>query len=261
MHALVFQSILSFFLSAAVVIIITIIAERYGTKIGGIIGTLPSTLIIALLFIAINKGEAFAAQTAAVVPAEMGINLIFLFIFVLLIPRSLPLAILGSFTTWTILSLLLYYSAITSLFHTLLIFITALLATFLSLEYLKNIPSTTGVRVHYTPKKILLRGILAGVVIAIAISLSHYGPLLSGIFSVFPAIFFSTMLISVREHGASFAAPLGKIMILGSITVTIYAALISLLYPTAGILTGTILAFLLSLGSALTLFYLRKKIK
>ena len=47
MSFLLFQIILPFILSAMIVIIIMFIAERYGTKIGGILGTLPSTIVIA----------------------------------------------------------------------------------------------------------------------------------------------------------------------------------------------------------------------
>ncbi|MFH1101468.1 MAG: DUF3147 family protein [Methanobacteriota archaeon] len=261
MTLLLIQSVISFILSAVIVILVTIIAERYGTKTGGIIGTLPSTLPIALIFIGLNQGDHFAAQVATVVPAEMGINLVFLFIFALLASRSLILAIAGSFTIWTVLSLGLYFLNTNLLIVSLIIFIIALLTTFITMEYKKKIPSTSQVQVHYTPLKILLRGLLAGIVIAIAVSLSQIDAILSGMISVFPVIFFSTMLISVREHGPGFAASLAKTMILGSITVVTYAILCSILYPCIGLLWGTITAFIVSLGVAFILFLLRKKIR
>ena len=104
MFSLLFQIIIPFFLSAIVVILITVIAEKFGTKVGGILGTLPSTIVIAFLFIAFNEGENFASQAAAVVPAELGINVVFLFVFALLIHRSTVLAFVGTFAIWGILS-------------------------------------------------------------------------------------------------------------------------------------------------------------
>ena len=83
-YSLLYHTIIPFALSALVVILVTIIAEKYGTKTGGVIGTLPSTIIIAFLFIALDKGVQFASESVAVVPAEMGINLVFLLIFALL---------------------------------------------------------------------------------------------------------------------------------------------------------------------------------
>ena len=100
MLSLPFQTIFPFFASAAVVIIITIIAEKYGTKTGGILGTLPTTIIIAFIFIALNRGVDFASVSVAVVPAEIGINLIFMFIIAILIRRSIYLAFTISFLVW-----------------------------------------------------------------------------------------------------------------------------------------------------------------
>jgi len=80
------------------------IAERYGTKTGGIFGTLPSTIVIAFIFIAINQNVDFAAQSAAVVPAELGINVVFLLLFALLVHRSTYIAFAVSLTVWAILS-------------------------------------------------------------------------------------------------------------------------------------------------------------
>jgi len=261
MNPLLLQTSISFILSAIVVILITIIAERYGTKTGGILGTLPSALPIALLFIGLNQGDAFAAQVAAVVPAEMGINLVFLFLFALLSTRSLLLAIVGSFAVWTILSLAFYLLNTHHLIVSLMIFIIPLLTTFLIMEYKKKIPSKQKVSIHYTPLKILTRGLLAGTVIAFAVSLSQVDATLSGIISVFPVIFFSTMLISVREHGPDFAASLAKTMILGSVSVITYAVICAITFPLIGLSRGSITAFIVSLGAAFVLFLLRKKIR
>lgn len=108
MLAFILQSVVPFVFSALIVIIITVIAEKYGTKVGGIFGTLPSTIIIAFIFIALNKGVGFASKSVAVVPSEMGINLLFLLIFVTLAYRSTTIALICSMTVWAILSSVLY---------------------------------------------------------------------------------------------------------------------------------------------------------
>ena len=97
MFSPVLQIIIPFFLSAFVVIIVTYIAENYGTKAGGILGTLPSTIIIAFVFIALSEDLVFASNAASVVPAELGINVIFLFIFAILVKRSVVLAFVRGF--------------------------------------------------------------------------------------------------------------------------------------------------------------------
>ena len=97
MLSLPFQTILPFIASATAVIVITIIAEKFGTKTGGILGTLPTTIIIAYVFIALNRGVDFASDSISVVPTEIGINIIFLFIISILISRSILLAYVSSF--------------------------------------------------------------------------------------------------------------------------------------------------------------------
>ena len=261
MYSILFQSVIPFVLSALIVIIITIIAEKYGTKVGGILGTLPSTIIIAFVFISINKGVDFASQSVAVVPAELGINLIFLFLFAILASRSTTLAFVVSLATWTLLSSLLFIFDVTNIFFSLVIYAISLCFTFTVLECYKKIPSTGKVIVHYTPMKIITRGVLAGMVIAISVLLSNLGAVLSGIFSVFPAIISSTMLISVRKHGPDFAAGMAKSMIFGISSVCTYATVIHFLYPIYGVFIGSVVAFGISFILTMILFNLRSKIR
>ena len=107
MDSLMLQIIIPFVLSALVVIIVMFIAETYGSKVGGILGTLPSTIVVAFVFIGLSEGPEFAADAAAVVPAELGINILFLFVFALLAHRSTVLAFLITFSIWSLLSSLL----------------------------------------------------------------------------------------------------------------------------------------------------------
>lgn len=261
MISLLFQVIIPFVLSAAIIILITIIAERYGTKTGGILGTLPSTIIVAFIFISLNKGVYFASQSAAIVPAEMGVNLLFLFIFALLSYHSIYVAITASLTVWVLFTSLLFVLNLENIFVSIAIYTAALIFTFMVLEQVKKTPSIGSVTVHYTPMKIILRGLLAGTVIAIAVFLSNVGAALSGIFSVFPAIFLSTMLISLREHGPNFAGGIAKSMIFGSQSVMIYAVAIYFFYPLYGVVSGSIFAFGISIIVMMILLGLRKNIK
>jgi len=261
MNSLLFQVIIPFVLSAVIIILITIIAERYGTKTGGILGTIPSTIIVAFVFISLNRGVYFASQSAVVVPAEMGVNLVFLFIFAILSYRSMYIAITTSLTVWILLTSLLFVLSLENIFVSIAIYAAALIFTFMVLERVKKTPSIGSVAVRYTPMKIILRGLLAGTVIAIAVFLSNIGAVLSGIFSVFPAIFLSTMLISLREHGPNFADGIAKSMIFGSQSVMIYAAAIYFFYPLYGVVLGSIFAFGISIIVMVILLGLRKKIK
>jgi hypothetical protein len=261
MEYVIFQILIPFTLSALVVIIVMYIAETYGSKIGGILGTLPSTIVVAFVFISISKGILFASEAAAVVPAELGINVIFLFVFAVLIHKSTVMAFTVSFMTWIVLSALLLIFQITNIFVSIIIYLICVFSAFFYLEKKLMIHSISKVTIHYTPKKIMFRGILAGIVIAIAVLLSNVGSIISGIFSVFPAILSSTMLISVHEHGPDFTAGIAKSMILGLSSVTSYATIIHFLYPIYGIIVGSIIAYGFSFCVTLCIFFVREKMK
>ncbi len=261
MYDFLLQTIIPFILSALVVIIITIIAEKFGTKVGGILGTMPTTIIIAFIFIALNKGVNFASKSVAIVPAEMGINLVFLLVFVILAYKSLIKAIFGSMIIWAILSTILYFYELANIMISILIYLASLICIFYILEKKLNIKSTGKITVHYTPPKIFFRGLLAGTIIAISVFLSNTSAALSGIFSIFPAIFSSTMIITAKEHGPDFSAGIAKSMIFGSMSVMSYAFSIHFLYPLYGIVIGTIIAFLISTIVTLVLFKSKEKIR
>ena len=106
----------------------------------------------------------------------------------------------------------------------------------------------------------MLRGITAGSVIALAVFLSNIDPTLSGIFSIFPAISISTMLITVKEHGTEFSGAMAKSMIFGSQSVMAYIISVYFLYPKFGILFGTIYSFLIAFIITLILLKIRIKI-
>lgn len=251
------EIILPFLFSFLIVIVITILAERYGTKIGGIIGTLPTTIIIAFLFIAINRGIPFAGHSVTVSIAVMAVNLLFLAVFAALVVRSLPLALLGSFGVWTIGAIVIYVSDLDSMLLSQIIFAVAYLGCLWFLEKHERIPSQQKILMTYSVRKILLRGLLAGIVIAAAVALSNVNAALSGILATFPAIFLSTMLIADLEHGPDFTRGLAKAMIFGSYSVAAYGAAIFILYPLIGITAGTIAAILVSLAVSALLYLLR----
>lgn len=261
MLSILVEIILPFFFSFAVVILITMLAERFGTKAGGIAGTLPSTIIIAFLFIALNRGIPFAAHSLTVSIAVMAMNLLFLTIFAALITRSLPHALLGSFGIWAIGTVVIYFSNLDSMLVSQIAFAAAYVGCLWFLEKHKHIPSQQKIIMTYSVRKILLRGLLAGVVIAAAVVLSNVNAALSGVLAMFPAIFLSTMLIADFEHGPDFTRGLAKALIYGSYSVTAYGLAIFILYPTIGITAGTIGAILISLAVSAILYLLRSMLR
>jgi hypothetical protein len=257
---LIWQILIPLLTSSLVVILVTIVAERHGTKIGGILGTLPSTIVVAFIFISLNQNAKFASLAAMIVPAEMGINILFLLIFISVIPHGFLRALVASLGVWCLCSLVLYVSPVHSIFSSCLIYAILMTCIFIFIEKIKKIKSRGKVSITYTPKKILIRGLFAGIMITIAVVMANINEILSGVFSVFPAIFLSTMIICVKEHGPQFTNALGKSMIFGTPTVVSYAIAIHFLYPILPLYGGTVLAYTISLLVVGILFYVKKKI-
>ena len=261
MASLLIQVIIPFILSALIVVIITVIAEKYGTKVGGFLGTLPSTIVVVFVFISLNTDVHFASKSVAVVPAEMGINVFFLFFFTILIKRGLLTATGGALGIWSIISAILYFYNLHDIYISIIIYGILLAIAFLVLEKVIKVKSKGSVKVNYTPIKIAFRGLLAATVVTISVLLSNVGAVLSGIFSVFPAIFLSTMLITVSEHGSEFSGGMAKAMIIGTMSTVSYAVAIHFLYPVYNVIWGTIFAYGISIFFVVILLRIRSKIK
>lgn len=260
MDSILIQIIIPFILSAIIVVTVTIIAERYGTKVGGILGTLPHLIIIAFVFIALNKDEEFASRAASVVPIEVGINIMFLFLFAHFSNRSLVTCLTISLAAWLACSVALVIIDFHDIYLSLVAFGACWITAVILFERVKGIGSVAQVKVEYTWKKLIARGSLAGVVIAFAVVMSNVGSVLSGIFSVFPAMFLSTMIISHREHGPKFVSGLAKSMIFGTPSVTSYAVGVHFLYPEVGIIWGTLTSAVIAIVIGLSLLALKGKI-
>ncbi len=255
-----YQILIPFILSAIIVIGVTILAEKFGTKVGGILGTLPHIIIVAFIFIALNKGEEFASRSAAVVPAEMSINILFLFLFAHFSHRSSRVAITVSLGIWAVLSSVLVLVEFHNIYMAIMLYLVSCCFSIFMLEKVKKVRSRGRVKVHYTVSKIIIRGIMAGAVISIAVLMSNIGSVMSGIFAVFPAMFLSTMVISLREHDPAFVEGLAKSMVIGTPSVTSYAVAIHFLYPAAGLVFGTIISFQISVIIAMLILSMKDRI-
>ncbi len=76
--------LLSFVTGFFWITLLTVVAERFGTKIGGAIAGIPATMVVALLFIGITQSAEMASQATTLVPLVVGLNALFtVFTFIL----------------------------------------------------------------------------------------------------------------------------------------------------------------------------------
>jgi len=247
--------VLSFILTAVWVTIATVVTERMGTKVGAVVITLPSSAVIAFYFIAVEQGAEFAAQAAVVVPAEMGINVVFLGLFVAMSRRGLPVALAASLGGWTVLSAGLYMANIGDLWISWAVFLALIAGTSVWLRSSHHFSQQPGKNLQYTAGELAFRGLFAGLMISLSVvGAAVGGPAVAGILSVFPAIFTSTMVILYLRQGREFTGAVGTVMVVSSTNVVVYTTVIHFAYPEVGLGWGTAVALAISYAWSLGMF-------
>jgi Protein of unknown function (DUF3147) len=255
-----FKLLLSFIVGSLWVTLTTLSAERFGSKVGGLIGGLPSTVVIALFFIGLTQSSEIAAQATTVMPLAQGLNGLFVLMFMYFIPRGLWLGLLTSMILWFFQSSLLYLLDIQYFWVSVLGWLFLLIFCYFVVEKRMKISSHARLTIVYPPSRLIWRALFGGGVIALAVFMGKIGgPLLGGIFSSFPAMFLSTLVITYNTAGSDFSRSVGKsLLISGLINVPLYEIMVRFLYPTIGLGLGTALALLFSLCTGYLTFLFMK---
>ena len=236
----------------------TLAIERWGGRIGGLLGSMPTTIVPASLGIwaASPDVSAFSAGMAGV-PAGMLVDALFLWCW-----RVLPTRIEGpslastlgrvaaaALTVWFLgaTAMVLGFQALAeagvapliSGILTLLLLITAGIAACRGAP-----PSPAGSR-RVGLVEVLGRGALAALAIGVCVQIAAAGsPLVAGVASVFPAIFLTTMVSLWWAQGS--AVPVGAVgpIMLGSSSVGAYALISVATFPAFGPALGVPTAWL-----------------
>lgn len=240
----IIKLILSFFIAGIWISTATFIAEKAGSKIGGLITNLPSNILISLIFVSLYKGNVYTAESTAGVPIGMAINTIFVFVYVLVLARGVIWAPVLALLAWLLSALLFAQLHLFNFIINAAIYFLITIAAFLILEYYFKIPAVPKSTKKYSSLQLLLRALFAGTIVATVIASAQIlPPYLFGIFSTFPAVLLSTMLILVYNQGSDFARATGKILVLSSSNIIIYALVVKLTFVSLGMIWGTLLAF------------------
>lgn len=238
---------LSFLIAGSWIAIATLLTERLGSKLGGLITNLPSNILISLIFIALTQGAQFVRQVVPGIPIGMLIDTFFLLVFIILLKYSLLLSIVGSLLTWFVLAITAAFLKYDQLIPNIILYLLVTVATFIILEKAITIPSRSKSSKKYSWKQILLRAIFAGGVVASVVFISRiFNPFAVGVFSTFPAVLLSTMVILAINQSRDFARATGKVLVLSSTNIVVYSLGVYWSYPRYGIVIGTIISFLLA---------------
>lgn len=261
--SLFWLNILSAFIVGGVwITVTTIITDRWGTKLGGFIGGLPSTAAVSFFFIGLSQSPEAVFHATTVFPLTYGFTGIFLVSYALLARRGFLFGLIGSLAIWCILS------ATVAIFHfdnfvaSLVIYGLILIVSLCILNVFVTIKSVKSAPVKLSLCQLIARGFFGGCMIGFTVFISKVGgPIFGGIFAAFPAFFISTLYISYQSQGLAFSRTIAKpLLVTGMITIVAYGVAVRYLYPSQGLILGTLFSLLVSALSAyFTYNYLQKK--
>jgi uncharacterized membrane protein (GlpM family) len=253
---LLIRLILAFLVGSLWVTVATIIAEKKGAVIGGILGGFPSTAAFSFLFIAINQSTESAVDATVVFPLAFAVTNAHLLLYAFFAKKGFKAGITLSLLIWLVASTLVAMSGLTD--YNVALIGGAILSTitFYLLTKLK-VPYFVGEKKLYSSIEVLLRGVGAGTIVAVSVLLSQIGdPILGGVAAAFPAVFTSTLLILHHSKGTEYTRSISKpLAISGILTVIPYSIAVHFLYPAAGIWFGTLLSYLIVIPLVLLSYY------
>jgi hypothetical protein len=250
-------ALLSALFAGAIAVLATVAIERMGGRLGGLIGSLPTTIVPASVGFWAGSSTAAEFQSALyAVPAGMLVNAVFLFSWRALPPRlptwsvgSRLAAMVGlSLSIWGLLASALVLLMRRQPFSLLSsgIFFFLLVLSFGIWACRGNPPAPKGKR-PVGALVLVLRGVLAAGAIGLSVAIAGMGiPLLAGMSSVFPAIFLTTMVSVWLSQGEAVQAGAVGPLMLGSSSVAAYTLLAPFLMLWLGPCSGAVLAWVLS---------------
>jgi len=137
----------------------------------------------------------------------------------------------------------------------LAIYIVVVIVAYLIIEKGIKVKSESSRKITHTFVTLLFRGLLSGVIIASAVVIGKIGgPLLGGMFAMFPAMFLGALLITYFSHGPMFSSAVMKTALLSAVSVVVYGVLVRYTYIPLGLWGGTTVSLLVSFGTGWTIY-------
>ncbi len=254
---------LAFIVGGSWIMLSTFAADRFGGKIGGFIGGLPSTIVVAFFFIGLVIPPDEFSEATAVFPLICGFTGLFLAVFFVFSEQGFIKGLFIALAVWFILSGLTVILEFGN-------FIYAVIGYFgifgFSLWMYKIKPPVSFQDKRnwvFSLPQVVGRGLFGGFMISFAVFISKTGgPLLGGIFAVFPAVFIATLIICYKSRELDFVRALSLPMfITGMITIFIYGVSVRYFYTFAGLAWGTVISYGIAMISAYIVYCYIARVK
>ena len=251
LSSILFSAVLAGIVATAV----TVAIEKWGGLVGGLLGTVPSTIVPAGIGIYLAGGEDDFISSMMVVPLGMLLNALFLGAW-LVLPRwfsnaSHPLLLtsIGALAFWCVMGMGVWFLLQNTVAGILLTeqelaAVGLVLLFFIAVGFNRR-PQPTPKGTNAVSKTVLFaRGSMAAAAIGVAVWMAGLGlPLLAGLASVFPAIFLTSMVALWLAQGPTVPQGAAGPMMLGGASVAVYANIAMWSLPAYGAMVGSLIAW------------------
>ena len=255
------QLITSFIAGGVFIAFLTFIAEKVDMRISGIILALPSTAALGFFFLGWSLSPEVVANIIPSSFIPLGLSVLFVAVYIYLADfigrfiRSKLLQIIFC----TLVGLFVWFAlAVPVVLYKINNFMVGLIGYgFLItithwLLHRKNFHKPASKKYSFNQK--LGRSIFAGYMIALVVFLGKtLGPIWGSVFAVFPAAFLSSLIILHKYYNPENLFSTFQKIALGSLTLLVYLLTVMIIFPFAGFILGTALAYIMSLVTALLL--------
>ena len=198
--------VLKIVLAPAFVVAITLVARRYGSRVGGVVGGLPAIAGPILFVLALDHGRSFAADAA--LGTLLGVIAVMAFVagYVFVSSRfAWPAAVLGGWAAFfTAVAILqpVHVDAYVAL-------ILAFAATTVTVLLVPHPPPSLAVVEDHPRGELALRALCALIPVTVIVATAHLlGPHLSGLLASFPIMTPVLAAFTQSRHGWQEAARL-----------------------------------------------------
>ena len=252
MNIFYIQLLTSFLIGGFVVAGLGFFAERLPRSISGVVLSLPSTVLISYLFIGWTIGVDALAMAIPATVASAASPLFFAYAYLHISKRvshkliSMVLSFAGAITVWLAISIPPAIYKAQHMIPAILVFIILLLIAHALLT--ARAPANTTIQLRqYTAYQLLGRSIFAGFIIASSVFLAKMvNPFWGAVFSGFPAVYSSTLLIFHWYYVPDMIARVSKNLPKGSVVYVAFIIASFWTFPAFGLLLGTVAAYVAS---------------
>lgn len=235
-------------ISVAMVMGLTLIAENVSPRIAGILSGYPLGVAIALFFVGIENGPVFASKSAVYTTAGFCASLALVVAYHWAAMRVVRHQVLLASTSSVVVFLMV--AAVLRDIPFVLWSGVGLTGCMIFLcrwrfRHIENVVIEK--RVQLTLPVALVRGFAAAAMVLVITGLARIvGEKWTGVFSAFPVTLFPFLVVIHLTYGWAQTQVVIKHFPAGMGSLLVYTATVAMAYPRYGVVTGTLLSFLLA---------------